>query len=115
MATEYYLIDRLDDAILACRRAMRIRQELGAPVAVSADHHSLAVYEWYNGNRAAADDHVADAIATLDDDAAQQDSARLLQLGHAFAMQAFLAIQSSQIDAATQLLVHAGRNRFRSR
>ena len=108
-ATEYYLVDRLDDAILACRGAMRIRQELGAPVAVSADLHALAVYQWYNGNRAAADEHLADAIATLDDDAAQQDSARLLQLGHAFAMQAFLAIQSSQIDAATQLLVHAGR------
>lgn len=107
VATEYYLVDRLDDAILACRSAMRIRQELGASVAVSADHHSLAVYEWYNGNRTAADEHVAEAIATLDDDAAQNDSARLRQLGHAFAMQAFLAVQSSQIEAATRLLVHA--------
>ena len=77
---------------------------MGAPVAVSADHHSLAVYEWYNGNREAADDHVADAIATLDDDAAQPGIPHVLtQLGHAFAMQAFLAIQSSQLDAATQL------------
>lgn len=109
LATEYYLVDRLDDAILACRRAMRIRQELGSPVAVSADHQSLAVYEWYNGNRSVADNHVADAIAALDGDAAQQDSSRLPQLGHAFAMQAFLAIQSSQIESATRLLGHANR------
>ena len=81
LADEYYLTDRLDDAIGACRRAMRIRQSMGAPVAVSADHHSLAVYEWYNGNRAAADDHVADAIATLDNDAAQRDSSRLATAG----------------------------------
>ena len=29
LADEYYLIDRLDDAIAACRRAMQLRQELG--------------------------------------------------------------------------------------
>lgn len=108
LATEYYLVDRLDDAIVACRRAMRIRQELGAPVEVSADHHSLAVYEWYNGNRSLADDHVADAIAALEGEA-QRDTARRLQLGHAFAMQAYLAVQSSQIDTATRLLIHAGQ------
>lgn len=106
-AGEYYLIDRLDDAILACRRAMRIRQEMGSPVAVGADHHSLAVYEWYNGNRSTADHHVADAIATLGDVAAQQDTDRLLQLGHAFAMQAFLAVQSSELQSASTLVAHA--------
>ena len=51
LAEEYYLTDRLDDAITACHRAMRIRQELGDSVAVSANHHSLAVYQSYNGNR----------------------------------------------------------------
>jgi DNA-binding CsgD family transcriptional regulator/tetratricopeptide (TPR) repeat protein len=107
LADEYYLTDRLDDAIGACRRAMQIRQNMGSPVAVSANHHSLAVYEWYNGNRATADGHVADAIATLDGVAAQQDPSRLVQLGHAFAMQAFLAVQSSQIDAADRTLVRA--------
>ena len=44
LAGEFYLIDRLDDAITSCRRAMRIRQELGESAAVSADHHSLSVY-----------------------------------------------------------------------
>ena len=107
LADEYYLTDRLDDAIGACRRAMRIRQSMNAPVAVSANHHSLAIYEWYNGNRAAADVHVDDAIATLDNDAAQRDSSRLAQLGHAFAMQAHLAIQSTQVDAAARCLGRA--------
>ena len=103
LADEYYLTDRLDDAILACRRAMRIRQETGARVAVSANHHALAVYEWYSGNRTVADRHAADAIAALDCDVAQRDPSRLVQLGHAFAMQAFLAMQSSQVDVATRL------------
>lgn len=107
LAEEYYLVDRLDDAIRACRRAMRIRQDTGSDVAVSADHHSLAVYEWYNGNRAVSDHHVVDAIATLDGTAAQQDPSRLSQLGHAFAMQAFLAVQSSQLDVAARTLVRA--------
>lgn len=105
LAAEYYLTDRLDDAIGACRRAMRIRQELGATVAVSADHHSLAVYEWYNGNRAVADGHVADAISTLDDRSGEP--ATLVQLGHAFCMQAFLAVQSSHLDQARHLLRQA--------
>lgn len=107
LAAEYYVTDRLDDAIHACRRAMQIRQEMGLPVAVSADHHALAVYEWYSGNRAAADRHVAEAITTLESEAAQKDPARSGCLGHALAMQAFLAIQSSQVDVAKQLLVRA--------
>ena len=53
----------------------------GRPVAVSADHHSLAVYEWYNGNREPPDDHVADAIATLDGVAATRDPAVLTSWG----------------------------------
>ncbi len=107
LASQYYLTDRLDDAIGACRRAMRIRQDTNTPVAVGANQHSLAVYEWYNGNRAIADRHVADAIATLEDVAAQHDPSRLTQLGHAFAMQAFLAVQSTHVEAATRMLVRA--------
>ncbi len=107
LAGEYYLTDRLEDAINACRRAMRIRQATGSPVAVSTNHHSLAVYEWYSGNRAVADRHVGDAIETLDGDAAQHDPDRLCQLGHGFAMQAFLAVQSSRLDAAVRALDRA--------
>ncbi|QZT63902.1 helix-turn-helix transcriptional regulator [Mycolicibacterium austroafricanum] len=107
LAEEYYLTDRLEDAISACRRAMRIRRDMRAPVAVSANHHSLAVYEWYSGNRAVADEHVAEAIAALADVDAEQDPSCLGQLGHGFAMQAFLAVQSSRVDAARKALDRA--------
>ncbi len=107
LAGEYYLIDRLDDAIAACRRAMHIRQAEHAAVSVSADHHSLAVYEWYNGNRAVADNHLEAAIATLDPGLNSDDTAKLVQLGHAFAMQAFLAMQSSRLARATDLIRRA--------
>lgn len=107
LADEYYLTDRLDDAISACRRAMRIRQAMGSTVAVSANHHSLAVYEWYSGNRAVADRHIGEAIAALDDDAAHQVPEHLCQLGHGFAMLAFLAVQSSRVDDASRALTRA--------
>ena len=103
LAEEYYLIDRLDDALGACRRAMRIRESQGAPVAVSANNLSFAVYSWYNGDRSAADRHLAEAVALLDDDAPQHDSSHLGVLGHALCMQAFLAMQSSRFDDAERL------------
>ena len=105
LAGEFYLIDRLGDAITACLRAMRIRRELGEAAAVSADHHSLAVYEWYNANREIAEGHAAEAMTVLD--AESDNAAQLVQLGHAFAMQAFLAVQASDLESAGKLVVHA--------
>lgn len=107
LAAEYYLTDRLDDAIIVCRNAMRLREAMSAEVAVSADHHSLAVYQWYNSNRSIADDHAAAAIAVLADDVDSPEPATLTQVGHAFALQAYLAVQSTQLDTATQLLARA--------
>ena len=105
LAWEFYLIDRLGDAITACHRAMRIRQELGESAAVSANHHSLAVYQWYNANRELAEGHAAEAMSVLDADSG--DAAQLVQLGHAFAMQAFLAVQASDLDRAKALITRA--------
>lgn len=107
LAAEYYLTDRLDDAIIACSNAMRLRETMRADVAVSADHHALAVYQWYNSNRSAADDHVAAAIGVLEGGAADDEPATSTQIGHAFALRAFLAVQSTQLDAATRLLARA--------
>ncbi|WP_269821643.1 ATP-binding protein [Nocardia yamanashiensis] len=104
LAAEYYLTDRLDDAITSCRNAIRLREAMNTAPAVSADHHSLAVYEWYNSNRATADDHVAAAIAVLENDSAPTTPA---QAGHAIAMQAFLAAQSTRLDDAADLLARA--------
>jgi DNA-binding CsgD family transcriptional regulator len=105
LAWEFYLIDRLDDAITACQRAMRIRQELGESAAVSANHHSLAVYQWYNANRKLAEGHAAEAMSVLDADS--DDAGQRVQLGHAFAMQAYLAVQASDLDRAKTLIARA--------
>ena len=105
LAWEFYLIDRLDDAIDACGRAMRIRQELGESAAVSADHHSLAVYQWYNANRRLAETHAAQAVTVLEADT--EDADQLVQLGHAFAMQAYLAGQASELERAAMFLFRA--------
>lgn len=115
LASEYYLTDRLSDAIDACQRALRIRRDMRAPIGVSANHHALSVYQWYNGNRSTADEHAAASISVLDDvldgvlddDAARQDPSRISRLGHGLAMQAFLAVQSSDLGHATQLLRRA--------
>ncbi|HTI75507.1 MAG TPA: AAA family ATPase [Mycobacterium sp.] len=105
LAWEFYLTDRLADAIAACRRAMRIRQQLGQSAAVSANHHSLAVYQWYNADRGQAEGHAAQAMSVLDADV--DDATQLVQLGHAFAMQAYLAVQATDLDTAKTLTARA--------
>jgi DNA-binding CsgD family transcriptional regulator len=105
LAWEFYLIDKLPDAITACRRAMRIRQELGESSAVSANHHSLSVYQWYSANRKLAEGHAAEAMDVLDADTDDVD--QLVQLGHAFAMQSYLAIQAANLDAGKTLISRA--------
>jgi DNA-binding CsgD family transcriptional regulator len=107
MAVECYLIDQLERAIVACERAMQLREETGNAAAVSANHHWLAVYEWYNANRSSADRHVDDAISVLDGGATSYNDAELVHLGHAFAMEAFLAIHSSDVDGATRSVQRA--------
>ena len=113
LAWEFYLIDKLPDAINACQRAMRIREELGESAAVSANHHSLSVYQWYNANRGLAEGHAVEAMTVLDDESGDAD--QLVQLGHAFAMQAYLAVQASDLDRATTLDRASPRNRRQDR
>jgi DNA-binding CsgD family transcriptional regulator len=103
LAGEFYLIDRLDDAIGACRRAMAIREDLGQLAAVSADHHSLAVYHWYNANRELAERHATEAMSVL----GAESGDGLVPLGHAFAIQAYLAVQHSDLDQAAALISRA--------
>ena len=107
MADECYLIDQLEHAIVACQRAMRLREQIGDAGGVSANHHSLAVYEWYNANRAVAERHVDEAITTLDGDKRAHSDTELVHLGHALAMDAYLAIQSSDVDRANRSVARA--------
>ena len=107
IAGEYYLTDQLGEAIDACRRALSVRKQNGVLAAVSADHHALSVYDWYNAERAGADDHAAQAVLAIDGSPETLASEELSALGHAFAMQAYLAMQSNQIEHALTLLDRA--------
>ena len=109
LAHESYLIDRLDEAIACCERAMVLRARAGDAAAVSANHHALSVYEWYNANRAVAERHVDDAVATLEPASAAMAGAERDRLGHALAMKAFLALQVSELDHARSLVSEAAR------
>ncbi|MHA0286346.1 AAA family ATPase [Mycobacterium sp. C3-094] len=107
LAAEYYLTDRLSDAIAASRRALLVRRALGDAVAVSANHHALSVYEWYSGNRAAAVAHADQAVAVLDTLGAEHDATFFCQLGHGVAMQAYLSVQANRIPEAEAVLDRA--------
>ncbi len=103
LAEEYYLIDRLDDAIAAQERAMARRQRTGDVDKVSASHHALSVYHWYNAERGVAERHANEAIAVFDGHALAglTDS---VSLGHGYAMQAYLALHTSDVDEARHLV-----------
>lgn len=109
IAFEYYLTDQLDDAIDACVRALELRQETGSVTDQSTDHHALAVYDWYNADRAGAESHAAQAVSVMGGDLADLGPAALPSLGHAIAMQAYLAMQASDLTGARALLERAER------
>jgi DNA-binding CsgD family transcriptional regulator/tetratricopeptide (TPR) repeat protein len=97
-AAELYLTDRLPDAIGAAERAMSLREHVGDRCGVGANHHALAVYEWYSANREVAEQHAASAVELL------EPAVELPLLGHAYAMEAYLAVQKS--DAARARRFH---------
>lgn len=107
VAIEYYLIDRLDDAIAASARALRVREEAGDRRGMSINHHALAVYHWYNAERGVAELHARAAVDVFGDGEAGDDDPSVL--GHAFAMQAFLALHSSEVPVARRLIASAQR------
>lgn len=108
VAAEYYLTDQLDEAIDACERALAVRKMMGATAELSADHHALSVFDWYNADRRGAYEHAARAVTVIGGaDVASLDAFSLVSLGHAFAMQAYLAMQSSDLAHAKSVLCRA--------
>jgi DNA-binding CsgD family transcriptional regulator/tetratricopeptide (TPR) repeat protein len=101
LASEEYLLDRLDEAIGACKRAIRLREQTGDREGVSTNHQSLSVYEWYHANRDEAERHASEAVTVVDTD----DNREVL--GQAVALQAYLAIQASDVRRAHLLLEQA--------
>ncbi len=97
LAEEQYLLDRLDEAIRSATAAIALRERAGEQAEVSADHQALATYEWYRANRDSADRHAADAVGVL----RSADEPALL--GHALALQAYLALQGNDLARAHEL------------
>ncbi|HWT24356.1 MAG TPA: AAA family ATPase [Solirubrobacteraceae bacterium] len=93
-AEELYLTDRLQAAIEASEQAMRLREQAGDAGGVGANHRALSVYRWYNANRAVAERHAATAVSVL------ERAGDPVGLGHAYAMQAYLALQTSEVGRA---------------
>jgi DNA-binding CsgD family transcriptional regulator len=104
LAQECYLIDRLDEATAARRRALSLREELKQPAAISANHHALALYESYRANLTAAERHGAQAIAALAEPGSQSE---LVLLGHALTTQAYFAISAGDIEHSETLVARA--------
>jgi DNA-binding CsgD family transcriptional regulator/tetratricopeptide (TPR) repeat protein len=107
LADELYLIDRLDDAIAASERALQLRAQVGDPAGMSSNHHALALYRWYNADQDAAQRHVAQAISVLGGEDRARADGHLPELGHAIAMQAYLAVHRSDLDEARALVTRA--------
>jgi len=103
LAEEYYLTDRLGEAISARRRALQLREQLGDRPAMSANHHLLARYELDNANRARAERHATAAIEVLDGCAHSNPAL----LGHALASKAYFAVLASDYATAKELLSQA--------
>jgi DNA-binding CsgD family transcriptional regulator len=107
LADEYYLTDRLDDAIEARRQALNLREQLDEPASVSANHHALAIYESYNANLATAEHHAAQAVAALEGCIERGGERELVLLGHALATKAYLAVSAADLKRAAALLSQA--------
>jgi tetratricopeptide (TPR) repeat protein len=95
-AMELYLTDRLDDAIVARRRALELRGALVDIVAVGAGHRAISSFGWYAADRASADRDDAAALAILD------GAGDARELGYALANRSFLAAQGGDSAEALQ-------------
>jgi DNA-binding NarL/FixJ family response regulator len=101
LATEEYLVDRLDRAIAACQGAIDLREQAGDVTNVSLGHQARSIYEWYRADRSAAEAHAVRAVAVLGDEGDR------VALGLALALQAYLAVQVSDLEKARLLLKEA--------
>jgi DNA-binding CsgD family transcriptional regulator len=106
LAVELYLTDRLDEAVAAGRRAVSWRHAEGDVCGVSAGRRLLAVLEWCLGNRRRAEEYAAAAVDVLEGrpDPASPENA---VLGHAYSIQAFLAMQMSDLVTARERCARA--------
>jgi DNA-binding CsgD family transcriptional regulator/tetratricopeptide (TPR) repeat protein len=92
LATEFYLTDRLPDAIAAATRAMALRAANKDHLALGSIHRTLSLYEWYSANRDRAERHAGAAVELL------EPIREAVPLGYAYATEAYLALQRCDFD-----------------
>ncbi|MCV7223986.1 helix-turn-helix transcriptional regulator [Mycolicibacterium elephantis] len=107
LADESFLTDRLADAITVRQRALQLRQRLGPPAAVSANHNALATYHWCDGNRSAADHYAQQAMAALAGELAPGCHTERALAGRALVTQALIAVMSGDLERTAQLVSQA--------
>ncbi len=107
LADEYFLIGRLDETIGALRRALQLREQSGVPAAVCANHQALAIPEWNNGNRAAAEYHATQAVAVFEKHLDPECKPELALFGNALMTQAYLATMTRDFNRSAELLTQA--------
>lgn len=107
LAEESFLTARLDDAITARRRALRLREQTGHKAAVSLNHQALSILEWSNGNRVAAEHHAARGVEVFDEHLDAENKSELALFGHALTSQGYFAAMTRDFITANDLLAEA--------
>lgn len=103
LAQELYFVDRLTDAVVAGDRARTIRAAEGDTAGAGSVCHALSLYEYYNADRGRADRHAAEAIELL------EPTGDPIELGHAYATEAYLAIQRNDVAGTDDMLTRIRR------
>jgi DNA-binding CsgD family transcriptional regulator len=91
---EFYLTDRIDEAITAREQAVRLRVKQGDRVAVGAGHRWISRLSWFSGRREKAERHAARAVELL------EGAGDPRELGFAYSNRAQLAMLASNKGAA---------------
>jgi DNA-binding CsgD family transcriptional regulator len=104
LAGELYLVDRVGEAIDAQLEAIARRETVGDAAGVGAGHALLSLYEWYNADRSQAETHLATAVEVLESISGDGAAGPRVALGHAYATEAYLAIQRSDQGCVARAL-----------
>jgi DNA-binding CsgD family transcriptional regulator/tetratricopeptide (TPR) repeat protein len=91
---EFYLTDRIDEAVAAREQAVRLREKEGDRVAVGAGHRWISRLSWFTGRREKAERHAVRAVELL------EGAGDLRELGFAYSNRAQLAMLANDEGAA---------------
>jgi DNA-binding CsgD family transcriptional regulator len=107
LAGELYLVDRVAEAIEAQVQAITLRAAVDDAAGVGAGHALLSLFEWYNADRPRAEAHVSTAVEVLEAIPENRTVPSNVALGHAYATEAYLALQRSDPARVDEALPRA--------